>query len=384
MFVHAFSYNLKTILRSRESVFWSLVFPLVLATLFHFAFGRLGSVDRFETVSIAVTESSEILSDEAFYGALSAVSNIDGVKGEDDIFDVKLTSLEEADSLLQRGYISAYITYKDGLKLVVSDSGYGQTLAKLFLDEYQQRYSTIRNILSENPGAAGQEFFSEITRWKQYMADGNEGAAGKENTTVIYFYALLAMTCLMGSTVAVEEIIKLQANMSPRAARVNLAPVRKFYIFLCNILSLIVFQVFVIALVLAYMVLGLKVDFGGRVWLILLTCVLGAITGIFFGTAVSVGFRTQGIKYAITIGFTMLSSFLSGLMVAEMKYWVHEYIPVLGYISPANLITDALYSLYYYDGLSRYLLNMGVLSGLAAALCAFTCLAMGRKRYASL
>lgn len=385
MFSHVFLYNLKTILRNRTTVFWALIYPIVLATLFYFAFSNLVSADSFEPVPIAVAESSELAAETGFYSALAAVSDLDGNAGQEDLFRIQKVSQDQADALLKKGDIAAYIFYDGGVKLAVADSGFGQTIAKVFLDDYLQISSTARTILSENPQAAGQGLFTDLAKRKEYLTEVPASAsASSPDQTVIYFYALLAMTCLMGSTVAVGEIIKLQANMSPLASRINLAPVAKFRVFLYNLSAAILFQTVVILLVLAYLMFALQVDFGGKTGYILLTCIISGITGVFFGTAVSVGFKTTGIKFAITIGGTMLSCFLAGMMVVDMKYVIQESAPLIGYISPANLITDAFYSLYYYDSLSRYFENIALLIVFAVVMGLVTCLVMRRKRYASL
>jgi len=384
MFRHIFLYNLKNIIRTRAVIFWSFLYPIILATLFFFAFSNLSKADNFEAVDIAVTDSSELAEGSDFYGALAAVSNIDGTALDGDIFRAIMTSTGEADRLLKNGDISAYILFDDGIKLVVGDSGFKQTIAKVFIDDYLHTGSMAKTILSENPEAANRGFLSDISRWENYLAQSPASASSSPDTTVIMFYTLLAMTCLMGSTVSIDEIIKLQANMSPLAARINVAPVPKFRIFLYNIGAAALFQLTVILIVLAYIIFGLNVDFGDKTGYTLLTCAIGGITGIFFGTAVSSGFKSTGLKYAVTIGGTMLSCFLSGMMVVDMKYIIQVYAPVIGYLSPANLITDAFYSLYYYDGLARYFENILALCVFSILFCTATCLILRRKKYASL
>ena len=71
-------------------------------------------------------------------------------------------------------------------------------------------------------------------------------------------------------------------------------------------------------------------------------------------------------------------------MYAIRSYYVQQYVPVLGYLNPANLIADAFYSLYYYDALGRYFINIALLWAFSAVLCAVTCIVMRRKTYASL
>ena len=42
MFFHTMKYTLLNLLRDKGQVFWCVAFPLLLGTMFHFAFGGLG------------------------------------------------------------------------------------------------------------------------------------------------------------------------------------------------------------------------------------------------------------------------------------------------------------------------------------------------------
>ena len=50
----------------------------------------------------------------------------------------------------------------------------------------------------------------------------------------------------------------------------------------------------------------------------------------------------------------MLMSFLAGMMVPEMKVIIAEELPVINKINPVSVVTDAVYSLYYYDSMARF------------------------------
>ena len=381
MFRHLFTANIKMLFRTREVVFWAFLYPLLLSTLFHFAFGNLDKSDAFSPVPIAVTSEQDIKA-TPFYTALRAVSAT-GTNGNS-MFVLTEATKENADELLQKGKISGYYVYngEDDVSLVVSASGFNQTIAKSFLDTYLQTSATAHTLLAQNPSAA-QSIIADIGNRTEYLAE-RQDPNHPMSTTVVYFYALLAMTCLMGSTVAVDEVIKIQANMSARAARVNLAPVAKFRIFLCNIAAVLLFEIVVSLVVFCYLRYALGIDFGPRAGYVALTCALGAISGVFMGTAISVSIKSEGLKYGVAIGGTIFASFLSGMMWPGMKYVVQTYLTPLVYINPASLISDALYSLYYYDSLSRYAMNMYILLGLSAALCLATCLVMRRQSYASI
>jgi len=382
MFKHAFVYNLKTILRERETVFWSLIFSLLLATLFYFAFGNLAESVKFDTIDIGLVESPLLNEGTQFHSVLSSVSDADGKSSEDDLFRVMTGSAEEAEEWLKNGRISGYIYYDGGIRLVVSGSGFNQTIIKTFLDEYNQTTQTVKGIIQDNPAALFKTITDVMNR-KDFLIQTDASPSGGDMIST-FFYALLAMSCLIASTSSVYEITKLQANLSTLAARINCSPVRKFKLFLYNISASLFFQIIVVLIVLAYVMLVLGINFGERTGLIILTCIMGTITGVFFGTATGVLGKSEGMKMAITIGGTLFSCFLAGLMANNVKYFVQENMPIVRYISPANLITDAFYSLYYYDTLNRFWLNIAILGLISLVFCTITCLVLRRRTYASI
>lgn len=382
MFGHVFLYNLKTLVRTKEVLFWTLLYPIALSVFFYLAFSNLSSTERFEKISVAVVKDAHFENGTPFYTALGSVSNLDGTASKDDMFNATLTDRDTADRMLEQGEISGFIAYDGDIGLFVGESGFKQTIVKAFLDSYRQSESTIGQIAKANPDALRGGLIADIGNRVEYIG---ETPGNNPDTTVIYFYTLLAMTCLFAATVGVGEIIKIQANLSPLAARRVVGPVRKFKVFLASVSSAALLQFLIILIVLAFVIFVLGIDFGPKTGYVILTCAAGCLTGIFFGTFVSsVVRRSEGIKYAVVISVTMVCSFLSGMMGADMKYVVQQNAPALSYINPVNLITDAFYFLYYYDGLSRYFLNIWLLLAMAAVFCLMTCLVVRRQKYASI
>ena len=54
MFWHSFKYAFRTLLKSRAMMFWTLIFPFILAILFNMAFARLHDYDVFEAFVAAL------------------------------------------------------------------------------------------------------------------------------------------------------------------------------------------------------------------------------------------------------------------------------------------------------------------------------------------
>jgi ABC-2 type transport system permease protein len=107
--------------------------------------------------------------------------------------------------------------------------------------------------------------------------------------------------------------------------------------------------------------------------------------GLFFGAAVGVWVnKSTGVQDAITTSFTLISTFLSGMMIVEIKGLIVKKVPIVPYINPVSLISDSFYSLYYYDDLDRFYVNTSILLFMSVALGVISYLGLRRKTYASI
>jgi ABC-2 type transport system permease protein len=66
MFKHIFVNRLKCLIRDKESVFWTLFFPILLATFFNLAFSNLTKQEDFNTINIAVINNEAYQNNESF------------------------------------------------------------------------------------------------------------------------------------------------------------------------------------------------------------------------------------------------------------------------------------------------------------------------------
>lgn len=80
----------------------------------------------------------------------------------------------------------------------------------------------------------------------------------------------------------------------------------------------------------------------------------------------------------------MGGSFLSGMMYDKMKYIIATNAPILSYINPVNLVSDSLYSLYYYDTYEHFYLNIAILCSMVLLMGILSYLGLRRKTYASI
>lgn len=384
MFLHNYIYRLKCIVRDKQMIFWTLLFPILLATLFNMAFSNLSSAENFSEIKIGIVNNDEYNKNTEFIKAIDYVSSDDKSAGKSNLFDIKYTSKEEADKLLDDNKIEGYIFFDNGIKLVVNKSGLNQTVLKGFLDDFKQTSSTIVTIVSKNPAAVQNGLLNNISNRTDYLKEVSASKSAPD-TTVNYFYTLIAMACLYGSFWGLKEVVAIQANLSPQGARVNMAPTHKLKIFIASMFAATTVQLVEIFALLVYLILVLKINFGSQLGYIVLTCVIGTITGVTFGTFIAAIMKKgESLKIGILIGLTMTMSFLSGMMYDKMKYIVSTNVPILGYINPANLISDSFYSLYYYNTHTQFFTDIVLLCVFSVVFSIITYFVLRRQKYASL
>lgn len=378
MFKHIFITRLKCLLREKSLVFWTLIFPIALGTFFNLAFSNLESAELFEPIDIAVIDNEEFKQDQNFKTVLDSLSN----DSENKIFNIIYTNEEEAKKLLSDSKISGYIHIEENIKLVISNNGFNQTIIKTFLDNYLQTTATVSSIININPEAIKNGLLEEINKHQNYIQDISNK---KMDASVVYFYTLIGMVCMYAGFWGIKTVNESEANLSGQGARLCLSPVHKLKAFIYSILAAFLIQFIELLIILAYLILGLKVDFGDQIGYILLLCFIGSFTGIIFGSMISaLTTKNENLKSGIMISVSMILSFLSGMMVMDMKYIIADKFPLLANINPVNLITDALYSLYYYDTYTRFFTNIGYLTIFTIVCTIITYFLIRRRKYASL
>lgn len=102
MFIHVLKNKLKVLLRSKEIIFWTLIFPIVLGTFFKVALSDISKEEEFKAINIAIVEN-EVLKEEKNLNEV-----IESLSKEDDkqVFKLKRTeSKDEANKLLDKDEI---------------------------------------------------------------------------------------------------------------------------------------------------------------------------------------------------------------------------------------------------------------------------------------
>lgn len=375
MFAHIFLYRIKSLLRQKSLVFWTMIFPIALATFFNISLGNVKSMNDFAPIPVA------LVNDTAYPELTETMKGLS--EGDGRLFDLTIGDEQTVQNLLKNNEISGYIIPGDTPTLVLTKTGLNQSILKNFIDQYTVNALAMKDIAVQHPESipdllialgASQDYVKEVSVTEK-----------STDPTLIYFYALIAMSCLYGSMYGVEEVNRVQANLSKHAARLNVAPVHKLKVFTAGMLAAVVIHYSGLLLLLGYMQFILGVNFGDNLYYVALILFIGSILGISMGSVISaVVKKGEGIKIAVVLLVSMVGSFLAGMMIAEVKYYVAQKLPILGYLNPANLLSDALYALYYYDTHTRLFINLAGMSIYALVFCGVTYLLVRGRKYASL
>ncbi|MCQ2538480.1 MAG: ABC transporter permease [Lachnospiraceae bacterium] len=382
MFFHSFIYTLKTLIRDKGQAFWCVLFPIVLATMFNFAFGNLDSNEAFSAIDVAVVieEGKET---EALQSALDSVS----AEGENQLLNISYVGREAAEKMLAENKVVGILTAGDQLTLKVSaamkNSKLEQSILKVFTEQYNLYAESMMDVMKTNP-AGVMDLINQMNAEANYVKHKNF-TEGNISAALTYFYNLIAMACLYGSFLGNSLAHYGAANLSAIGARRLVSPVNKFVYDIGSVCAAIVMEVVSITLSIFYIRYILGIDFGNQFGYVLLTvfvgCVLGVTLGYFIG---NIGTASSQVKFGILISSTMICSVLSGLMFNGMRITVDQFCPVINKINPAALISDSFYSLVIYPDHSRYFYNVIICAIEAMVFIIGSFLLTRRKKYASL
>lgn len=377
MLFHNIKYTFLSMIRTKEVIFWSLVFPLALATFMYLAFGKINEVtENLETIDVAVVESVQ---NEMFDKILVEVSN-----GESPLLNPMKMNSQDAISALDGKEVDGIIHVDDTISLSVRENGLNATILSSFVDRYLQNEATLTQIAKNNPLALNSaiEALSDDTSYfkEEKLTDGNTDNLSN------YFYAVFAMSCLFASFTGISSMFSIQGNLSPLGQRRCVAPTKKLHVVLTLFLTNEIVQFAIELITFAYMSLVLGLDLSNKYpalfLLLFVASSFGLTMGMFIGSLKKP--VTEGAKMGIGVAISMALSVMADLCVSGLMNTIEHTVPIINRLNPAALISDSFYALNTYSDYSRYTSNMVNLSAMTLILFTLTILTVRRNRYASI
>lgn len=394
MFIHNFKYAFKTLFRNKALIFWTFAFPIILGAFFKMAFSNIESSEKLDIINIAIIENEDLKENEIF---TQVFDNLSDEENEDRLFNTKYATEEEAKLMLEKDDIIGYLVFEEKTpKIIVNTSGINETIFKYVTEEVSQTENIMQNVvenkistgnlnMQENPDEIYARIYKEVQEIIEENANIKNISSNNLSYTMIEYYSLIAMTCLYGAILGVVAINQSLPNMSNNGKRVAISPTNKGKVIFSSLLASYLTQIIGVALLFVFTIFVLQVDYGTNLLLVIILALVGSLAGLSLGLSVGTLIKTnENAKTGIIIAISMLGCFLSGMMGITMKYVIDKNIPILNKINPASMITDGLYSLYYYDTLDRYIFNVASLLVFSAVLIIASYISLRRQKYDSI
>lgn len=391
MFIHNLKYTIKTLFKNKVLIFWTFAFPIILGLFFNMAFSNIEKDEKLQVFDIAVVNNNQFQKEKIYQEALKKLSH-----GKDKLFNIKYVSQKKADSLLNNSDIKGYIIFKnDKPEVVIKENGTYQTIIKFVVTEINQNKIMIENLSKkevENEITNGNFSITQekivdniLNKIKNEKIELQNISNSNLSYMQIEYYTLIAMACMYGGMLGLTAINNSLANMSSKGKRISVSPNKKSVIVLSSAIGSYIVSLVGLVLLLVFLKLILKVDFGDNAFLVILLSMIGNLAGISLGVLIASIFRvSEGAKTGITIAITMFLSVLSGMMGVTLKYVIDKNIPVVNLINPNNLITDGFYSLYYYDTFNRYFRDISYLLIFIIICLTISFVSLRREKYDSI
>lgn len=392
---NSFLINVKTSIRNTSSLFWVLAFPVILSAL------MLGIMSNLQDGYTAEAQHFAIVSDsnwKASPGADELVSSLSKKPkaGSDDtqlLIPTTVATKAEADTRLDsRKDIGYLYAGSDGLVNMVlcdreaasiqSDSTASEGIAVSILSASLGSFNQAKSARStKSPPSTqilvrsgGQTYTKQIRLTHIHLS-----------MTAPYFFAVLAMACLIGASTAAEMIARTQPNLSALGARRASSPSPKWRqaagaflaSWLFSAVSLLVAYIFVRT------VCGVQI--GGRGPIALIAIAVGTFMATAFGSMMgAIPKLPIETKVGLVVGIDCtLSAFIGlyGSLAMDLNNAIQERAPVLHLINPVKQVSNLFYDIVYYDSLAPFARTCGILVIMAAIFLAVCGLLLRKQRY---
>ena len=392
---NSFLINVKTSIRNTSSLFWVLAFPVILAAL------MLGIMGNLQDSYTAEAQHFAIVSDanwKASPGTDELVSSLSKKPkaGSDDtqlLIPTTVASKAEANTRLDNrkdiGYLYAG---SDGLvNMVLSD----REAASIQSDATATEGITV-SILSASLGSFNQSNSARTTLASpsnQILLQSGGRTYTKQirlthinpSMTAPYFFAVLAMACLIGASTAAEMIAKTQPNLSALGARRASSPSPKWRQAAGAFLASWLFSA--VSLLVAYIFVRTVcgVQTGGRDPIALMAIAVGTFMATAFGSMMgAIPKLPTETKVGLVIGIDCtLSAFIGlyGSLAMDLNNAIQEHAPILHLINPVKQVSNLFYDIVYYDSLAPFARTCSILVTMAAIFLAICGLLLRKQRY---
>ena len=181
-------------IREKSNIFWTMIFPLILATLFHFTLGEMLDQNGMETISAAyVTESAtESVGDASGREQDSFLEYLENFSQS--WLEIRPMTEKEAKDALKNDEILGIFYGGEEKRLTIGENSTYTSILSQVLEIYEKNEVLIARIAQDHL----EHLFDAVAALEDYKTCTETVTFGGTSMDSVqnYFFALIAMTCL--------------------------------------------------------------------------------------------------------------------------------------------------------------------------------------------
>ena len=439
-----FKTTVRTLLLTPSAVVWTLVFPIVLATVFNFMFEPMRSTGSVEAVDVAVVaedawedspfsqvvdtlseadepllavhpvaseqEARELIAEGSVAGAyiVDAAGNEGNAEqsGSDELDAVDAAGPADAagaasgsgtaagSSDVSTSTSSAGSTGAPRIILAPAGSGTGsdasydvnRAILESVATSYLQSKALIEELATHDPVALSDPTTIENALGLSVSVREVSLTHAQPDSMVRFYYALLGMASIFAAQLAGESVWHLQPTSSAAGARRTVSSTSRMRLLIPTIGACWAVSTTFLAIAFGYICLTAHIDFSGREGLCLVGIAAASLLSCGIGALVGAlpGRMGSDSRRGILTALTCLLSLFAGLYgepTMELADTIAQALPAATWLNPVCQIRDLFYTVYYYDTLIPFALRLAACMGIAAALLTVSAACMRRSAH---
>ncbi len=372
MIFHFYMYRLKILLKNRSLILWICLFPLIIATVYFLIFFNVSEDKNLTRVPVAIQKLDETKSVEEY---LSSIKNEDGIS----MFKISYVSSAVGVSLLRNKNVEAFITYDGNFHINTREST-SKNILKIYVDIYLENIEIQDDLVGLSLKEQSDDELLQDKTWNyitnEVVPNGNE---------LLYFYAIIALACILGSNWGFKEMMEFYGDDSPIGLKIQASTMGKKYLILSNVAAIMTIHFGSLLILLVYLVEVLNVISKRNYPIMILIVFIGSFVGINIGASIYMLLQTnKRVKRAVLNTFIIVGSIISGLFYPRVNYYIIKKVPMIHYINPASLITNTFYNLLYKEDLYKVYVNLSILLSLGILFGFLALSSLRRRNYAGI
>lgn len=439
-----FKTTVRTLLLTPSAVVWTLIFPIVLATVFNFMFEPMRSTGSVEAVEVAVVvddawenspfsqvvdtlseadepllavhpvateqEARELIAEGSVAGAyiVDAAGNEGNAEqsGSDELDAIDAAGPADAagaasgsgtaagSSDVSTVTSSAGSTGAPRIILAPAGSGTGsdasydvnRAILESVATSYLQRVALIEDLSAHDPVALSDPTTIENALGLSVSVREVSLTHAQPDSMVRFYYALLGMASIFAAHLAGESVWRLQPTSSAAGARRTVSSTSRMRLLIPTIGACWAVSTTFLAIAFGYICLTAHIDFSGREGLCIVGIAASSLLSCGIGALVGAlpGRMGSDSRRGILMALTCLLSLFAGLYgepTMELADTIAQALPAATWLNPVCLIRDLFYTVYFYDTLIPFSLRLSACAGIAAVLLAVSAACMRRSAH---